>query len=565
MITLEGMLRMKKGIITPQDHGQEQDHNTGTDERARGSRDWLARGSRLVRGWAPPIATAGGAALAGLLIERAALLAPLDSALLSLSFDSARVLLIDRVTITLVAALVAALLSRQRRAAWAGATLFYLLNYLLPFVQSAQHPPQVAGVQVRLLADALRLVAFQLACLGGAMAALGAAIGGALNDVLVAPLFQIARWARQRRAVGGFRALAPTLTTLLGGLLLVGLLMVSGQQAGTLLTFGPTNSLYAFESAGAAQAASSGFAKGTIVSVRYASASLHGAIRTAYIYLPPSYATSATQRYPTLYLLHGSPGGPYDWLKAAHAGAITDALIAAGKMRETILIFPDGNGPLIRYSEWANSYDGRQMIENAIADDLVTYVDSHYRTIASPAFRAIGGLSEGGYGAANIALHHPQVFGTAICLSGYYLAQGPVFGGTSANALSYRRYNSPLLYMKTPAGQQALRRLNFIIGDGTEDGFYLQQSITFTRALQLDHARVIFMTTTGGHSWTLWTALYAKIAPIAEPAGSAGPAVSAHGSQEPVRIQAHAASVGRPQWPHSPAPGAYRQGVRYAV
>lgn len=497
-----------KVVITP--------HDTVTRESAIRRHGWRVISSRLARDWALPITVAGGAALAGLIVERSALLAPLDSALLSLSFDSARVLLIDRATITLLAALIAALLSRRRRAAWAGATLFYLLIYLLPFVQDAQHPPQVVGVHVRLLPDALRLVALQLACLGGAMAALGAAIGGALNDVLVAPLRQIAQWGFLRHAQRSFRTLRPTLATLAGGLLLVGLLTISVQQAGNLLTFGPTNTLYAFESA--AQTSLSGAAKGTIVQTRYASASLHGAIRTAYIYLPPSYVTNVTQRYPTLYLLHGSPGGPYDWLKAAHVAAITGALTAAGKMREAILVFPDGNGPIIRSSEWANTYDGRQMIENAIVHDLVAYVDSHFRTIASPTFRAIGGLSEGGYGAANIALHHPDVFGTAICLSGYYLAQGPVFGGTSANALSYQRYNSPLLYIQTPAGFQAMRRLIFVIGDGTEDGYYFQQSTTFARALQRDHALVTFISSKGGHSWTLWTALYAEVAPLVEPA-----------------------------------------------
>ncbi len=257
---------------------------------------------------------------------------------------------------------------------------------------------------------------------------------------------------------------------------------------------------------------------GSVVIAHYTSPSLANATRVAYIYLPEGYTQAPARRYPSLYLLHGSPGGPHDWLGAAHAAAISDALIAEQKMRPTILVFPDGNGSVIRSSEWANSYDGRQMVENAIAYDLVTYVDTHFRTIASPAYRAIGGLSEGGYGAANIALHHPDIFGTAICLSGYYVAHGPVFGDTSVAAQSYRRFNSPLLYIQSPSGQLAMRHLTFVIGDGTADGYYLQQSIIFSQALKNDHARVTFITTGGGHSWTLWMALYADVAPLVEPA-----------------------------------------------
>ena len=47
------------------------------------------------------------------------------------------------------------------------------------------------------------------------------------------------------------------------------------------------------------------------------------------------------------------------------------------------------------------------------------YVDAHYRTIASARGRAIGGLSEGGYGAINIALHHPREFSVVESWSGY--------------------------------------------------------------------------------------------------------------------------------------------------
>ena len=48
-----------------------------------------------------------------------------------------------------------------------------------------------------------------------------------------------------------------------------------------------------------------------------------------------------------------------------------------------------------------------------VSRDVVHAIDARYRTIAARDGRAIGGLSEGGYGALNIAMHTPQEFSLA--------------------------------------------------------------------------------------------------------------------------------------------------------
>ena len=72
-----------------------------------------------------------------------------------------------------------------------------------------------------------------------------------------------------------------------------------------------------------------------------------------------------------------------------------------------------------------------QNMEDAIVDDLVPYVDAHYRTIADPANRTLAGISDGGYGAANIALHHPDVFGKVLSLGGFFMADKSAVFGTA--------------------------------------------------------------------------------------------------------------------------------------
>src|SRR5262249_45228577 len=73
----------------------------------------------------------------------------------------------------------------------------------------------------------------------------------------------------------------------------------------------------------------------------------------------------------------------------------------------------------------------------------------------------------GGFAAANIALHHPDVFSTVLSLGGYFVADNsPVFG-VGAVAGAYRRINSPAMYATTPSGLQAARSLTIFLGVGT--------------------------------------------------------------------------------------------------
>jgi pimeloyl-ACP methyl ester carboxylesterase len=63
--------------------------------------------------------------------------------------------------------------------------------------------------------------------------------------------------------------------------------------------------------------------------------------------------------------------------------------------------------------------------EDAIATDLVAYVDGAYRTLPTAASRGMAGHSMGGFGALSIAMHHPEVFGAVYAMSpGLFGASG---------------------------------------------------------------------------------------------------------------------------------------------
>lgn len=468
------------------------------------------------------------AALLGpLLLVHVGLLAPVDSGLTNLGFDADRVLLLDRMFCALVGAYIGAGLGGQRVAGAAGAVLFYTFGYILQIAQQAAHPGlSPAGQHQAVIVGAYTRMLLTLWCLGVLSASIGAALGGATRELLVAlaqPLrVALLRYVRDEGPGSAVEVWGRPLLVVVAGMLLAVTLIVGMGGVANVLTYGPTTGLYAPEGTGPSRRPTAPRSaivtsklvpvtpqQGTLEQGAYVSPSLGGIARSYYIYLPTSYSVDATQRYPTVYLLHGSPGDPHDWMGQGQAPVTEDSLVAAGKMREMILVSVDGRGPVYRFSEWANSADGRQCMEDAIAKDLVTYIDDHYRTLPDAADRVIVGLSEGGFGAVNIALHHPDLFGTAISEGGYFMAQGPVFGSGPQN-VAYRAYNSPALYIATPAGQQAVNRLRFVIGDGTGDGAYYRDAATFAAQLRRAHANVAMIEVPGGHSWHNWATIFAE-------------------------------------------------------
>ena len=81
---------------------------------------------------------------------------------------------------------------------------------------------------------------------------------------------------------------------------------------------------------------------GTVQAVWYASPTLKLPSRRMMVYTPPGYETS-TGKYPVLYLLHGGGGDEDAWLTMGRANIILDNLIAAAKIKPTIVVMPNGN------------------------------------------------------------------------------------------------------------------------------------------------------------------------------------------------------------------------------
>lgn len=188
---------------------------------------------------------------------------------------------------------------------------------------------------------------------------------------------------------------------------------------------------------------------GTLISETVHFSSLEGnllndpADRKVNVYLPKSYFECPGKKFPVIYFLHGNPAWgdmlidpiPYEYFfQMAQLQARVDFPeegflnwinnLVDEEMKEAIIVMPDAKtrfGPCFYLN---NEVQGNY--EDYIVKELVSYIDSHYRTIAHFNWRAITGHCAGGYGALQLAMKHPDVFKYVGALSPSHFPQETV-------------------------------------------------------------------------------------------------------------------------------------------
>jgi len=131
------------------------------------------------------------------------------------------------------------------------------------------------------------------------------------------------------------------------------------------------------------------------------------------VYLPPGYDDEPDRRYPSVYMIQGYTGSLPMWHNRSPFRPTfpesADALFAAGDAPPCILIWVDA---------WT-AYGGSQFVDSPgtgryhtyLCDEVVPWVDAHYRTLPAAAHRGIAGKSSGGFGAMITPMLRPDLFG----------------------------------------------------------------------------------------------------------------------------------------------------------
>ncbi|MGK6321967.1 alpha/beta hydrolase-fold protein [Sphingomonas sp. DT-51] len=141
--------------------------------------------------------------------------------------------------------------------------------------------------------------------------------------------------------------------------------------------------------------------------------------RRAFVYTPPGYDAANGTRYPVLYLQHGWGEDETAWSNQGHANLIMDNLIAAGKARPFIIVMTYGMTNDVRPgSPGGLSSFNITPFRTVLVDELIPYVDRHFRTIADQRHRGMAGLSMGGFETKLIAPKNLDTFGYIGLLSG---------------------------------------------------------------------------------------------------------------------------------------------------
>jgi hypothetical protein len=136
-------------------------------------------------------------------------------------------------------------------------------------------------------------------------------------------------------------------------------------------------------------------------------------VRPLWVYVPPAYDEEPERRFPSIYLIQGMTGQLDMWRNRSpfrpNMPERIDALFGAEGCPPALVVFVDA---------WT-SYGGSQFIDSPgtgrygeyLCDEVVSFVDSRYRTLAEPPHRGLTGKSSGGYGAMVLPMLRPDVFG----------------------------------------------------------------------------------------------------------------------------------------------------------
>jgi len=230
---------------------------------------------------------------------------------------------------------------------------------------------------------------------------------------------------------------------------------------------------------------------GALAAVSYRSALLDRD-RRMHVYTPPNYGTT-TERFPVLYLLHGSGDSDETWSSLGRASAILDNLIAAGRARPMLVVMPAGH---TRPTEPVTGAAARAEFVKEFLADIVPYVEKHYRVRADRLSRAVAGLSMGGGHTLNIVIPNMEKFAYA----GVFSAGLSGGGAGQPSALdAWETAN------KTALQNEALRKSMKLIwfSTGKEDAA-MANTLNAVSLLKKYSFTPVFQESAGGHTWDNW-------------------------------------------------------------
>ena len=209
------------------------------------------------------------------------------------------------------------------------------------------------------------------------------------------------------------------------------------------------------------------------------------------VYLPHNYAERAhdgsRRGFPVLYLQHGWGEDETAWSNQGHANLIMDNLLADKACEPFIIVMTYGMTNEVRWGHM-HEFDWT-VFQRVLMDELVPYVDSHFRTKAKREYRAMAGLSMGGMETRMATLARPEVFGYWGLFSGGTYAPNDLEGKQKPKAIFIScgsKENPKVVTSAAEALREAGYNASSYVSEGTAHEF-----LTWRRSLK-EFAKLLF-------------------------------------------------------------------------
>jgi enterochelin esterase-like enzyme len=242
---------------------------------------------------------------------------------------------------------------------------------------------------------------------------------------------------------------------------------------------------------------------GAVSEVTYYSSALKR-FRRMHVYTPPGYQ-KGDGRFPVFYLLHGAGDSDDSWTTVGRAGFILDNLIAEKKAKPMLVVMTAGHtgtfnfgGPRPAVDEFAQDF----------LNDVVPYIEGHYRVHAGRANRAMAGLSMGGGQTINIGIPNLEKFAYLGVFSSGVFGIVPRPGAPAPEGPSFEERHQVIL--ADSRLKDGLKLFWFATG---KDDFLVETSRATVEMFKKHQFDVVYWETEGAHTWIVWREYLREFAP----------------------------------------------------
>ncbi len=212
--------------------------------------------------------------------------------------------------------------------------------------------------------------------------------------------------------------------------------------------------------------------------------------RTFYIYTPPGYDASASEKYPVLYILHGGGEDERGWSTQGKTDLILDNLIAQKKARPMLIVMLDGNlgaGGIANFGE-----QNLRMFENELKQSVIPFVEKNYRIHSDASNRALAGLSMGGLQTLYAGIKNTNMFSYLGVFSSGWWANQPDLA------------NPQYEFMKSNVSTINNNLKSFWIAMGGEEDIAYKNCKIMLGKFDEMGVKYTYSEYPGGHTWPVW-------------------------------------------------------------